>query len=100
MARLRDIAAQANVSEANVKPQSGGRSHNEVEAKANVKRSGTLSRRAAAGAKIRCNRNIYTLAGGMELVDVPDSKSGAARREGSSPSSGTKKIYRFAVSTG
>ena len=30
MARLRDIAAQANVSKANVKPQSGGRSHNEV----------------------------------------------------------------------
>ena len=71
MARLRDIAAQAN-----------------------VKRSGTLSREAAAGAKIRCNRNIYTLAGVMELVDVPDSKSGAARRGGSSPPHGTKKARR------
>ena len=31
-------------------------------------------------------------AGVMELVDVPDSKSGAARRGGSSPPPGTKNI--------
>lgn len=31
-------------------------------------------------------------AGVMELVDVPDSKSGAARRGGSSPPPGTKTI--------
>jgi hypothetical protein len=28
----------------------------------------------------------------MELVDVPDSKSGAARRVGSSPTRGTKNL--------
>jgi hypothetical protein len=53
MARLRDIAAQANASIASVKPQSGGRSQNPVQ------------------------HGKYTLAGVMELVDVPDSKSGA-----------------------
>jgi hypothetical protein len=32
------------------------------------------------------------LASVMELVDVPDSKSGAARRVGSSPTRGTNQI--------
>src|SRR3989338_9482647 len=35
-----------------------------------------------------------SLAGVMELVDVPDSKSGAARRGGSSPPPGTTKARR------
>ncbi len=35
-----------------------------------------------------------SFAGVMELVDVPDSKSGAARREGSSPSPGTNMLLR------
>ena len=35
--------------------------------------------------------NAPRLAGVMELVDVPDSKSGAARRGGSSPPPGTTK---------
>jgi hypothetical protein len=35
--------------------------------------------------------NAPRLAGVMELVDVPDSKSGAARRGGSSPPPGTNK---------
>src|SRR3989339_962914 len=38
--------------------------------------------------------NAPRLAGVMELVDVPDSKSGAARRGGSSPPPGTNKARR------
>jgi hypothetical protein len=38
-------------------------------------------------------------AGVMELVDVPDSKSGAARRGGSSPPPGTKQIFACLMST-
>lgn len=37
----------------------------------------------------RISDNARRLAGVMELVDVPDSKSGAARRGGSSPPPGT-----------
>ena len=36
--------------------------------------------------------NAPRLAGVMELVDVPDSKSGAARRGGSRPPPGTTKL--------
>lgn len=39
--------------------------------------------------------SLHTPASVMELVDVPDSKSGAARRGGSSPPRGTK--YRCPV---
>ena len=42
--------------------------------------------------------NAPRLAGVMELVDVPDSKSGAARRGGSSPPPGTTKHSQDAVS--
>ena len=34
----------------------------------------------------------HLIASVMELVDVPDSKSGAARRVGSSPTRGTNQI--------
>lgn len=44
--------------------------------------------------------NPRLFAGVMELVDVPDSKSGAARRAGSSPAPGTIKTKQAAVHQG
>jgi hypothetical protein len=37
---------------------------------------------------------VFPDAGVVELVDAPDSKSGAARRVGSSPTLGTKKTLK------